>query len=666
MKTKTVLLVFLLITALVLSGCAHFYQDLKDLGQEDEFQISSNFEIVDGKTKVLIGFLQKPGQAEFEQVKGLGGEITRTFEIVPAIAAKIPSVAIDKLSQNPKIRYVEPDVEVFALGQTVPWGIDRVFGGEEYVFETWDITRGDGIAVAILDTGIDENHEDLPALLGGVTTVDNTHWGSDGSGHGTHVAGTVAALDNNIGVVGVGPEIGIYAVKVLSDGGSGSVDSVVAGIDWAVKQGIPILNMSLGSSTHSQTLKEACDAAYLAGHLIVASAGNNGNPAGRGDNVGYPAAYESVIAIAASADNDRRANYSSTGPAVELIAPGSSILSTIPGNGYGTKSGTSMASPHAAGVAALAWAANPTLTNVELREVLQITAEDLGLASNHQGYGLVRADLAVREVADIAPPETGKVAGTVRDGENKGIEGASVIVEGTSLLATTDGIGYYLIENVPAGNQEVKASADGYYSATATVNVIGNETVTQDFNLVEITIETFTVSGSVKDIDGVALQGASVVIEGTDFSAETDASGSYTIGNVAEGIYDITASKDGYAPQTENVNVVADKEVNFVLAEAGVEPVIEKFELINTSNPAWARVTVEWSVSSNIGLASVKSEMLLEGSVLDSKTSSISGTQASGNHELRNRGGQGQTYTIILTVIDNAGETASKTKEIDL
>jgi len=234
------------------------------------------------------------------------------------------------------------------------------------------------------------------------------------------------------------------------------------------------------------------------------------------------------------------------------------------------------------------------------------------------------------------------------------------------LLATTDGIGYYRIENVPAGNQEVKASADGYYSATATVTVIENETFPQDFNLVEITIETFTVSGSVKDIDGVALQGASVVIEGTDFSAETDASGSYTIGNVAEGIYDITASKDGYAPQTENVNVVADKEVNFVLAEAGVEPVIEKFELINTSNPAWARVTVEWSVSSNIGLASVKSEMLLEGSVLDSKTSSISGTQASGNHELRNRGGQGQTYSIIFTVIDNAGETASKTKEIDL
>ncbi len=158
MKGKTLLFVFLLVTALVFNGCAHFYQDLKDLGQEDEFQISSKFEIVDGKTKVLIGFLEKPGKAELDQVKGLGGEITRTFEIVPAIAANIPSVAIEKLAQNPRIRYVEPDVEFFALNQTVPWGIDRVFGEETYAFATWGITRGDGVAVAILDTGIDENN----------------------------------------------------------------------------------------------------------------------------------------------------------------------------------------------------------------------------------------------------------------------------------------------------------------------------------------------------------------------------------------------------------------------------------------------------------------------------------------------------------------------------
>lgn len=269
---------------------------------------------------------------------------------------------------------------MFAHSQTVPWGIDRVFGGEQNRLLTWEISeKGLGIKVAILDTGIDEKHEDL-TVAGGTTAVDDTQWGSDGSGHGTHVAGTVAALDNNLGVVGVAPNVALYAVKVLSDGGSGSVSSVVGGIKWAVGQGIPVLNMSLGSGTSSQTLKDACDAAFDAGHLLVAAAGNSGNPAGRGDNVGYPAAYESVIAVAASDDNDRRASFSSTGPAVELIAPGVSVLSTLPGDSYDTYNGTSMASPHVAGAAALAWAVNLDLTNAGIREILQDTAEDLGLS----------------------------------------------------------------------------------------------------------------------------------------------------------------------------------------------------------------------------------------------------------------------------------------------
>jgi subtilisin len=149
----------------------------------------------------------------------------------------------------------------------------------------------------------------------------------DDHGHGTHVAGSVAALDNSSGVVGVAPQVALYAVKVLAADGSGSVSAIAAGIDWAVQNGIPIINMSLGSSTSSQTLKNACDNAYAAGHLVVSSAGNEGEGT---NTVGYPAQYESVIAVAASNINDQRASFSSTGPAVELIAPGEDILSTIP------------------------------------------------------------------------------------------------------------------------------------------------------------------------------------------------------------------------------------------------------------------------------------------------------------------------------------------------
>ena len=498
-KKGSGLIVLILVLGLLFLGCdiagPKVLDDTIQQLEVKSFEINmEEFEQVKVEDKrdiynVLVGFTQAPGEAEKNLVRNLGGEVKRTFTIVDAMEINLPGEAISALAGKGVVRYVEPNAEMRALEQDVPWGIDRVFGDESHLFDTWGITRGNGIAVAILDTGIDENHEDLPKLSGGVNTIDDTHWGSDGSGHGTHVAGTVAALDNEVGVVGVGPKIGLYAVKVLSDGGSGSVASVVAGIEWAVGEDIPILNMSLGGSSSSTTLKDACDAAYEDGHLLVASAGNSGNPAGRGDNVGYPAAYESVIAVAASTDNDRRASFSSTGSAVELIAPGSSILSTLPGDNYGTYSGTSMASPHVAGVAGLVKAFDSGLSNADIRQILQDTAEDLGLSSNHQGFGLARADLAVRAAEELKPPATGNIEGIVKDEANAAIEGATVVVEGTDLSAATDADGYYLLENVPAGDQEVTASADGYYSETATVTVEEDATFTQDFTLKEVIIE---------------------------------------------------------------------------------------------------------------------------------------------------------------------------------
>ncbi len=434
------------------------------------------------KEGFLIGFYASTGPADRALVQGAGGEIYREFSIVNVIAARMTPQAAYALARNPGVAYVELDGPVYALDQTVPWGIDRVFGDESYSFETWGITRGGGIAVAILDTGIDENHEDLPGLLGGVNTIDDTHWGSDGSGHGTHVAGTVAALDNNLGVVGVGPQIGLYAVKVLNDGGGGTVESVVGGIEWAVQQGIPILNMSLGTRDHFQSLQDACDAAYAAGHLVIAAAGNEGNPGGRGDNVGYPGAYESVIAVAASTINDTRASFSSTGPAVELIAPGSSILSTLPGNSYGTYSGTSMASPHVAGVAALVLAADPGLSNVQIRAILQETAEDLGRSANQQGYGLVRADLAVRAVGEVEPPPPPEEYDlTISSGAGGSVtepgEGTFTYEEGTvvDLVATADS-GYVFVEWT--GDTGTIADVN---SASTTITMNGDYSITANF-----------------------------------------------------------------------------------------------------------------------------------------------------------------------------------------
>ncbi|GAI64217.1 unnamed protein product, partial [marine sediment metagenome] len=204
--------------------------------------------------------------------------------------------------------------------------------------------------------------------------------------------------DNGEGVVGVAPEASLYALKVLGSDGSGSYSDVIAAIEWCVDNGIQITNNSYGiSADPGTTVRNAFYNAYNKGIFHVAAAGNSGNPPGTGDNVGYPAAYESVIAVAATDQNNERAQSSSTGPDLELSAPGVAIKSTLLGGGYGEKSGTSMASPHVAGTAALAWAVDPTYSNSAVRIQLQNTADDLGatMRDSEYGYGLVNAAKAV-------------------------------------------------------------------------------------------------------------------------------------------------------------------------------------------------------------------------------------------------------------------------------
>jgi len=483
---------------------------------------------------VLIGFHEAPGGSEQALVRGGGGEIYRQFTLVNVIAARMTPQAAGALALNPRVVYVELDGPVYALEQVVPWGIDRVFGDETYPFATWVESKGLGINVAVLDTGIDQNHQDLN-VVDGTNTIDGTHWGADGSGHGTHVAGTIAALDNAMGVVGVAPDVMLYAVKVLNDSGSGSASSVAAGIEWAVNNGIPVLNMSLGSRTHSQTLQDACDAAYSTGHLLVAAAGNSGNVRGRGDNVIYPAKYSSVVAVAASDVNNRRASFSSTGQAVELMAPGVSILSTLPGDKYGTYGGTSMASPHVAGVAALVWAAAPDLSNVEMRAILQRTAEDLGLLSLHQGYGLVRADLAVREVAEIEPPPPPEQYGLTISSTAGGSvttpgEGTFTYDEGTVVdLAATPAAGYRFVNWT--GDTGTIADVN---AASTTVIMNGSYFITASFE--EVVAEpapvvysvhpnsarrgdrlTVTISGANFQNGAIADFGERVIVQGVTF-----------------------------------------------------------------------------------------------------------------------------------------------------
>ncbi|MEM3550057.1 MAG: S8 family serine peptidase [Candidatus Bathyarchaeia archaeon] len=362
-----------------------------------------------GKVPVIVGFKEKPDP---DLIRSHGGDIKCEYKLIPAVVCSLPQQAIDSLKKNPKIKYIEPDIEVYIIQETLPWGVERIDAEIVHGYN-----KGAGIKVAILDTGIDYTHPDLnDNYKGGYDFVNNDADPKDDHGHGTHCAGIVAAEDNEIGVIGVAPEAHLYAVKVLNSAGSGYLSNVISGIQWCVNNNIQVVSMSLGTSTYSQSLKDACDNAYKKGLVLVAAAGNNGDGNPNTNEYSYPAAYDSVIAVGATASNDVAPYWSNSGPYLELAAPGVSIYSTLPtysvtltrtyGYNYGTLSGTSMACPHVAGTAALVIASNPALTNIDVRTRLQTTADDLGTNSwdTTYGYGLIDADEAATktDVHDVA------------------------------------------------------------------------------------------------------------------------------------------------------------------------------------------------------------------------------------------------------------------------
>jgi len=282
--------------------------------------------------KVIIGFdtadppaienalvtVAGPGQpsriAERRQVvEEVGGDVEHCYHLIPAVAAAMPRKAVDVLRKRAEVSFIEIDAKVWALEETLPWGIDRI---EAELVHSYN--KGQGVKVAVIDTGIDLDHPDL-RVVGDVTFVSGTTSGDDDHGHGTHVAGIVAALDNDIGTIGVAPEADVYAVKVLDKNGSGYWSDVIEGIEWAVGNGMQVVNMSLGSRSGSTALEAACNSAFDSGVIVVSAAGNSGNSWGWGDNVLYPASYNSVIAVAATDSLDRRSR--SRGPALTSTPP---------------------------------------------------------------------------------------------------------------------------------------------------------------------------------------------------------------------------------------------------------------------------------------------------------------------------------------------------------
>ncbi|OGH59803.1 MAG: hypothetical protein A2725_02180 [Candidatus Magasanikbacteria bacterium RIFCSPHIGHO2_01_FULL_33_34] len=359
--------------------------------------------------RVIVTFdenvVNETAQASLEKV---GGVVVRLLPSVNGAVVVLPDHASEKaLKGSLGILRVEEDVVVYATKrgegkppsdnvqppQVLDWGVDRIDA-------ELSPNTGAGIKVAVIDSGIDMDHPDLIAnLKGGVNFVskgrlaaDPNKWDDD-NGHGTHVAGTIAATNNEIGVVGVAPNTELYAVKSLDSRGNGYLSDIIAGLEWAVANDMDVVNMSLGTTSDIQAFHDAIDAAYSAGVVLVAAAGNSGDGDPNTNNVEYPAKYSSVIAVGATDVADNSPYWSSEGVEVEVSAPGVNILSTYKGGSYTTLSGTSMASPHVTGVIALLLESNPLLTPVQVRTTLQTTANDLGDIGhdNVYGYGLVDA-----------------------------------------------------------------------------------------------------------------------------------------------------------------------------------------------------------------------------------------------------------------------------------
>jgi len=441
------------------------------------------------KIPVIVGFKDKPNS---DLIRSHGGDIKYEYQLIPAVACSLPQQAIDSLRKNSKVEYIEPDSEVYIIQETLPWGIDRIDAELVHVYN-----KATGVKVSIIDTGIDYTHPDLDAnYKGGYDFVNDDADPKDDHGHGTHCAGIVAAENNGIGVVGVAPEAWIYAVKVLNRYGSGYLSDVIEGIQWSVNNGMQVVSMSLGTSTYSASLKDACDKAYAAGLVLVAAAGNSGDGNSATNEYSYPAAYDSVIAVGATDKSDTAPSWSNSGPYLELAGPGVSIYSTLPtysvtltktyGYNYGTLSGTSMACPHVAGTAALVMASDSTLINVGVRTRLRTTADDLGPVGwdTVYGYGLVDADEAAPGV-DTTPPTisnltpadgalintaTPTISATVTDAS--GIDTASIVmtVDGASVAHTYDSATGLVSYNVPASSL-----AEGLHTVALDVSdTVGN------------------------------------------------------------------------------------------------------------------------------------------------------------------------------------------------
>ena len=541
---------------------------------------------------------------------------------VVAVPSHRVQAALAAYRSDPRVVYVEEDAPVVAAFTPNDPEFDLHQYGPQIIQadKAWDITTGDpDILVAVVDTGADMSHPDLQGkVVAGWDFVNDDADPSDDNGHGTHVTGIIAAVTNNgIGIAGVGYNTRVLAVKVLSSSGAGYYSKVAQGITYAADHGARVINLSLRGTVDSSLLKDAVDYAWNKGVLVVAAAGNDGSS----DPV-YPASYEHVLAVSATDWNDQHWSVSNYGDYVDLAAPGVGIYSTDWEGGagpYASRSGTSMASPHVAAVAALMLAVNPDLTNQDLENLLESSADDLGDPGwdPYYGHGRVNAYRAVQAAQAAGGTAESAVLGDLvwedangnglQDDGEIGVGGVRVELysdDGTLVADTqTDDTGHYTFTQVSAGTYYIHVVLPQGYAFTRPD--AGDDTLDSDVDRTTGNTTTFTVSsedtltqwdvglvptgriGGVAWVDqnGNAVQDASEVtpiqnvpvhVTGTnvlgdavDVTTSTDADGRYLVEGLLPGTYSVEAPYQisGYvrtspSPQTFSLSATLRDNLN--------------------------------------------------------------------------------------------------------
>ncbi|WP_221567012.1 S8 family serine peptidase [Alkalihalobacillus sp. TS-13] len=331
----------------------------------------------------LITFTDEITEGMIEQS---GGEILHRYPVINAVAARLPKASAQSLTENPRIDNIEANAPVHIDGQTIGWGFDEIVNNLSDPFEN----AGNGVKIAILDSGVDTDHPDL-RIAGGVSFVKSEPSYEDKNGHGTHVTGIVGAQNNEIGILGVAPKADIYAVKVLNQYGNGSQSEVIAGIQWAIDNDMDIINLSLTSPVGSTALQSILKVAKDKGIFVVSASGNSEeHPSG--EHVQYPARYPETIAVGSIKENRSLSTFTMYGPSLDLIAPGENIMSTYLNGKYEESSGTSMATPFVTGTIALYKEFYPDATYEDIQSLLYLYAWDFWPKGKDDkfGYGLVQ------------------------------------------------------------------------------------------------------------------------------------------------------------------------------------------------------------------------------------------------------------------------------------